>query len=508
MYYNSCKRQKKILNIQFKKNNTTYNKNLIIKFCVFAGRKNNIEILDKYIILLFEEKIIDEYHVFDFTRNNNDKEFLYESYLNLKHKYKKVFIHNNENNIEINKYQYNWSPFYKIISKKKFYDNSIIIKCDDDILFIDIYGLKNAINERKKDKKSFLIHSNCINNNICTYYQKDFFPNIQDKLNTYPEGGILGPIFENPILAYIIQYQFISDCIKDINKIQEYYLNDIYIKTRISINFIILNGEDCKYFKDTSFSDEYELSSYYPEKLCRPNKIIGNFITCHYSYSMQEKILNKKKELKLLYQNLYDKYLLNYKLINYNYTNILINNYKVNKLGKNKFFIKNFNKNKYSIRTEEGDYLYINYFDTYLTVNKQKKTFFDIKFIEKHKIIIKLGIYNFNKFNLCHEFKNRNLFIKLLYQFSENLIELIPKNNGYFMKFIKYNFYINLVNKKIQIEEKPSTIWILKKNNDDEHIFVKRYINEKKIYYKNMRNNENFTNFYLGWGCENIINIL
>ena len=66
----------------------------------------------------------------------------------------------------------------KTISKSSFYKDSIIIKCDDDILFIDIHGLKNAIKQRKNDKKSFLIHSNCINNNICSYYQRNNFPSF------------------------------------------------------------------------------------------------------------------------------------------------------------------------------------------------------------------------------------------------------------------------------------------------------------------------------------------
>ena len=147
--------------------------------------------------------------------------------------------------------------------------------------------------------KSFLIHSNCINNNICFGNIVMKFKSIRNKLDIYPKGGILGPIFENPIYAYIMQYQFLHDCMNKIENIYEYYLKDIYINTRISINFILLNGEDCKYLKNTKYDDEYELSSYYPEKLCRPNKIIGNFITCHYSYSMQENILSRKKELKL-----------------------------------------------------------------------------------------------------------------------------------------------------------------------------------------------------------------
>ena len=66
-------KKKKI--IYLKKNKKLYTNN-IVKFCVFAGRKSNLNILHKYVILLLNEKIIDEYHMFDFTRNDDEKIFI------------------------------------------------------------------------------------------------------------------------------------------------------------------------------------------------------------------------------------------------------------------------------------------------------------------------------------------------------------------------------------------------------------------------------------------------
>ena len=56
-------------------------KKIKVKFCVFAGRKSNLEILHEYIKILLNENIIQEYHIFDFTRNKIDKEYLYQSFL-------------------------------------------------------------------------------------------------------------------------------------------------------------------------------------------------------------------------------------------------------------------------------------------------------------------------------------------------------------------------------------------------------------------------------------------
>lgn len=506
MYHKYLKKKIHYKNFKNKKVN-----NEIVKFCVFAGRKKNIEILHKYIITLLKENIIQEYHIFDFTRNLNDKVFLMESYNKLKLLFhNRIFIHNSENKIQNINLQYDWSPFYKTISKQIFYQNSIIIKCDDDILFIDINGLKNAISERKKDKKSFLIHSNCINNNICTYYHQDFFNSIKNNINKYPTGGILGPTFENPIYSYIIQKEFLNNCCKNLRNIYNYYLKDIYINTRISINFILLNGEDCKYFKNTSINDEYELSSYYPEKLIRPNKIIGNFITCHYSYSMQEKILSRKNDLKILYSNFTDKYINNYNSKNnyFYYNNICYNSCIFNTIGKNKFYINNFFYNKYKISTFDNKNLYISYEDDYFQITKEKYSNFDIQFIDKNKIIINLGIYKLNKFNIVNEFKNRNLFLKLLYDTSENIIDLIKNDNFYYMRFNKSQLFINIDENKIVLEKNKKTLWNLEKNVSKEKIYVTRYCKNKKYYYKNLENDNIYTNFYLGWGLENIINVI
>lgn len=502
------KKRKKDYTYKYKliKKNYINTKNTI-KFCVFAGRKSNIQILHKYIEILLNENIINEYHIFDFTRNLKDKENLLIEYIRLNKIYiNRIFIYNYDQDLNIENNQFDWSPFYKKISKKKFYKNSTIIKCDDDILFIDVYGLKNAINERIKDKKSFIIHSNCINNNVCTYFQKDLFNSITEKLNIYPKGGILGSTFENPTLSYIIQYQFLKDCLNDINNIKKYFLKDIYINTRISINFILLNGEDCKYFKNTSFNDEYELSSYYPEKFLRPNKIIGNFITCHYSYSLQENLLSKKKDIKMMYEKLYNKYNQVYKNLNINFINENLNNFKINKLSHNKFYVSNNLYKKYSITTNEKN-LYINYKDNHIYVHKNKKTYFDIKFIEDHKIIISIGIYKFSRYNIIDEFKNRNLLIKMFNDISENVIELIPNSNLYYLRFLKNKLYLSLINEKLSISEKPITLWNFQEYLNKDKIYLKRYSKNKKFYYKNLKTNHNFTNFYLGWGNENIIDI-
>ena len=495
-------------------NNTTNKNDIKIKFCCFVGRESNLVILHKYIEKIINLKIIDEYHMFDFTRNIIDSNFVLEEYNRLFKLFEnKIFIYNHEENKEkiinnsIDNSKYDWSPFYKKISSKIFYNNSIIIKCDDDILFIDINGLKNAIVDRINDNYSFLIHSNCINNNVCSYYQRKSFIKIEKYLENYPEGGILGKIFEIPMMAYSMHNQFYSDLLGSIENINKYKIENTYVKSRISINFILMNGEDCKYFKNTKYDDEYELSSFYPEKLFRPNKIIGNFITSHYSYGLQEKVLNLKKEIKTNYNLLSKKYLNNFdrdNLIEYKIINLEKLNYK---LVDNLIKIKNFlTSSDYYIKSKNlNKYLYIDYEDNNIKLSN-KKTLFRIDEYSNNIITIKKGIYYFIKYNLLDQFKNKNILINFLGDLSEKKILKILENDNLYLKFFKSSLYLNINENKIFLSKEKKESWIFEKHNyHDNFLYMKRYEKNKKFYYENIKNNEVFTNFYLGWGNENII---
>ena len=55
-------------------------KKFFVKFFVFLGREKNMKILHSYIELGLKKNIIDEYHMFDFSRDINDHNFIYTEY--------------------------------------------------------------------------------------------------------------------------------------------------------------------------------------------------------------------------------------------------------------------------------------------------------------------------------------------------------------------------------------------------------------------------------------------
>jgi hypothetical protein len=487
-----------------------------VKFCVFAGREKNLKILHSYIELLFINNIINEYHIFDFSRNNIDHSFIMLEYQRLSILFSnKIFLHNfneNEKILKEPRKKTDWSPFYKKIYKET-RKNDIIIKCDDDILFIDIYSLKNAILDRINDKKSFLIHSNCINNGVCAYYQSNLFHKIiKNEINKYPKGGILGVLFEKPEIAYAMHNQFTFDLLNDINNLNKYIIDDVYINSRISINFILINGIDTQYFNDITFDDEYELSSLIPEKLCRYNKIKGDLITSHLSYSFQDKIILNRDNILNNYNKIKDKYISLTKtcIINYNkFTECLLKSH----INNNIFTVKNWvNDNSFYIKNiETNKYLYIDYENDELILSNNKTIFEINKKSNKNIIEIKLGIYNLTRYNLIGKFRNENMLLKYFKDNNEKelLIEDIDDNNSFYIKFPKHNTYLSVNSKNIElidINMHKINRWIFEEIiNKEKYIDVIRYYKNKKFYYKNIDTNEIYTNYYLGWGLEGIL---
>ena len=506
--HNPCKKR----NPRKKKIPTKEVNHFISKFCVFLGREKNIKILHKYIELALKENIIDEYHMFNFSRNADDDSYINNEFNRLILIFpSRVFLYNN-NQIQQNvSYQkVDWSPFYSKLSYELSDENSVIIKCDDDILFIDIYALKDAIQDRWNDKKSFLIHSNCINNGVCAYYLKDKFKKISHKISTFPKGGLLGILFEKPEIAYAMHSDFTNELLGDLNNINKYIIDDVYFTTRISINFILIHGQDIKHLIHVKTDDEYELSSKIPERLLRPNKIKGDLITSHYSYKLQDRVLMARYELIENYEKLCNKYMDEYKNISFQKNIPLELNISYKKKG-GVYSVPNWiNENHIYIKNiDTGKYIYYDYKINKLSLSSTKKTLFEkIEINNENKIFyIMQGIYYLSKYNLNGNFKNESVLIKNMLSDNERYIICDGSDkDGYYIKFLKHNEYMSIHDDNLISTSNKKSRWIFEKPfYDKDIIHVKRYQKYGRYFYKNIDNNEIYSNIYLGWSYENII---
>ena len=524
-----------------------------VKFCTFLGREKNISILHRYVLQGLEETIIDEYHMFDFARNLKDHDFICSEYTSMIKLYPgRVFIHysvETKERLEKKDFGVDWKLFYS--SLPLFCDDSsIIIKCDDDILFIDLDGLKSACDYRWEDKDSFLIHSNCINNGICSYYYKNKFPEIEKELEEFPVGGLIGPIFEKPTLAAVMHSLFICYLTKNFKKegihanINYYRDVDTFFYHRISINFIMMLGTDINHIFEVSKNDEYELSCYLPEKLGRPNRIKGDFITSHYSYNLQEKILSNRKDIIDLYDVLATKYLderdkkMNERVLTkwFPPQRLASDNLKSFKMPME---ITNWwRTDSYHICTsDERFYLTSHFKEDVLKVvpsSDLEKSIFKIEFQSwekgelteensySEKVRIKHGLFYITQFSYIGNFRNERIFLTTSKIDEEKDIYLEFMNTDgsdkqsvqsdksdeehFLIRFRKKKLYLNVnsTNDGIEVTPKKKTWWKMKRPYwaGLDKISVTRFEENRIFYYQNVETNEIHRPYYMGWGLE------
>lgn len=273
-----------------------------VNLCTFMGRENNIKILHRYVEEALEIQAIDHYYMIDMTRCIEDHELLKQEKDRLNESYpNRVHIVNRDKRrkeIESGNVMDtvgSWAPFYKFC--ENFNDNDIIIKCDDDTLYIDVESLRDAARVRWETKEPFLMHANTINNGVCAFHQN--LKNIwsfegSDILNRYPTSGLTGPLFSHPDIACKCHEQFTSDLITDESNIEKYKLKkNPYFTARVSINTILMLGSDRKIISTIDTQDEYVSSCRIGQQLNRPNMIIGDFVTAHHTYGVQEPVMEE-----------------------------------------------------------------------------------------------------------------------------------------------------------------------------------------------------------------------
>jgi len=192
-----------------------------------------------------------------------------------------------------------WKNYYNYYKDKKF-ENDIIIKCDDDIVFIDLYKLPNFI-EFIKNNEYDLVFANIINNGVSAYFQQNKFKLIPKSLMDleYPNGGCCGSLWESGKKAEILHNYFIENY----NKFLDYKYNNEIIKidTRFSINFFGYKGKNWYKIVDANNDDEYSLTVDYVKNKQFKNILYSDFYVSHLSF-------NKQNNTGINLNNLIDKY--------------------------------------------------------------------------------------------------------------------------------------------------------------------------------------------------------
>ena len=231
--------------------------NKVILICP-GGRKKILSIQLLYINKLLDLDIIFEYHIWDFSWNKEDSDYisqLHTIHPKIKIKYSPYKNATRAGKIASQQFSYFLSEYYKFET----YFDYILVKLDDDISYIDISNFEKFIYGRIKSE-AFLYSANVINNNHLR--GSDF-----DKLHN----------------EFINNYD-------NILKKNNLKTSEMFPNTRIlSINFVAFLGKDLKYI-NKEFSngdgsnDEWRLCNTIPNALERHNEICLFMTVVHYAF--------------------------------------------------------------------------------------------------------------------------------------------------------------------------------------------------------------------------------
>jgi hypothetical protein len=285
--------------------------NLDIEYEIVLGGWNNTKSVirenNKEICNLIQNNVVDENNnnIFEFIIDNNILNVIKNNELLISQRIKDNFIIKNiyfktgynsvgdlTYNTTQNKCFYfmdtcekNWKNYYNYYNDKKF-ENDIIIKCDDDIVFIDLYKLPKFIDFIKNNDYD-LVFANTINNGVSAYFQQNIYNLIPKEIMDleYPHGGLCGSLWESGKKAEILHSYFIENYKKFLD--YDYNNEIIPINTRFSINFFGYKGKNWHKIKDCYFDDEYNLTVDYVSNRQFNNILYSDFYVSHLSFFKQ-----------------------------------------------------------------------------------------------------------------------------------------------------------------------------------------------------------------------------
>lgn len=248
-----------------------------------AGRKSYLEILKNYLIKYKNE--FDEWVLWKNTPVESDLRYIEE-------------IKNELNFVRTEKLTVNFEgsnsvySFYKNCIDK----NSMYMKIDDDIVYINPNSINDLFEYKEKNKDHFLAFGNTINNSICTHLHQRYKLLPKNKITGYSIIDNVG--WRDAKFAEEIHRVFINKIKNNCQK--DFFINDwdLIFYERCSINVVCWSGEEFSEFGGVVEKDDEDyLSSTKPRNLKKSNIIMGNSLFSHFAFRPQREHLEKTEML-------------------------------------------------------------------------------------------------------------------------------------------------------------------------------------------------------------------
>ena len=179
----------------------------------------------------------------------------------------------------------NWQNYYEHYDHPR-YNDSVILKCDDDIVFIDLQKLPKFVNYIRTSDHD-LVFANTINNGVSAYYQQSRYNLIPSSFMDleYPNGGFEGSLWASGKKAEALHEYFIENYKMFLEK--DYNNDVIPVATRFSINFFGYKGSKWAKIRNCFMDDERMLTVDFVRERGFQNVFYADMYVAHLSFYKQ-----------------------------------------------------------------------------------------------------------------------------------------------------------------------------------------------------------------------------
>jgi hypothetical protein len=237
----------------------------------FAGRERYLKVLIPYINELVKRKLVHEVHMWDYTRNAEDAAFLQKACSHFT-----ILVPNSKEK---------FADYYKYYRSSRYPDpETVLIKCDDDIVYIDVSRFKAFVDARRALKDAVIFSPSIINNPVCGAIQlkRGVLPGFKpEDFDMTVEGG-------RKIHKYFLKSQKLF--MKDSFATDRFSEIPWTMQWRFNINFIAILGKDLDLLFDNEYvgdDDELFLGIQAPRYLKRCIYIDMHFVAAHMAFTSQ-----------------------------------------------------------------------------------------------------------------------------------------------------------------------------------------------------------------------------
>ncbi len=248
-----------------------------------AGREKNMKLMVTHLLAACD--LIDECHLWVNTQNLNDLAYLENLETSRPEFFRRVA---SQVPIDGNR---SVSCFYREEYRQP---GTIVIKLDDDIVWMGPNAIRNLLEFRLENPEYFLVFANVWNNQLCDH--------LHQRMGLLPgepavNWSCFGNVWQSGELAEWVHRNLLEALKAGATEddLVTFYSWQLRPEERCSINFVCWFGEDLAALSPDGLDgplgdgdDEQYLSCEAPQKLGKKNVICGSALAAHYSFFPQK----------------------------------------------------------------------------------------------------------------------------------------------------------------------------------------------------------------------------